>query len=136
MESENLSFIEGKKILFVEDDKFFSDMISQKLVSAKCVCINASTGDDAMKILESDIPDAILLDIMLPGTRDGFQVLKEIHEKEKTKHIPVIVLSNLSSTDSINRCMKFGVFRYLIKSSVLPKDVITHITSVFTPKVK
>ena len=134
MAEEKPASHEGKKILFVEDDKFFRDMIAQKLSGTKYVALNAPSGDDAMKILETEMPDVILLDLMLPGERDGFQVLKEVRENDKTKHIPVIVLSNLSDQESINRCMKFGVFRYLTKSSVVPSDVITHIASVFAVK--
>lgn len=126
----------GKKILLVEDDKFFSELIAQKMKSVKIEVAYAPTGDDAIPMLQKDIPDVVLLDLMLPGNLDGFGVLEHIRGDEKLKGIPVIIVSNLSRPEDIDRCMKLGAFRYLVKASIIPSDIIGHITSVFTSKVK
>ncbi len=121
----------GKKVLLVEDDKFFTTLITKQLSNSKCVSSNVGTGDAAIEFLKTDIPDVILLDIMLPGSMDGFGVLKKIKEDEKYKNIPVIILSNLSSPTDIEKGMSLGAFRYLIKASMIPSEITSHLASVF-----
>jgi CheY-like chemotaxis protein len=54
--------------------------------------LEANNGAEALKILENFIPDAIILDLMMPDI-DGFEVLRLIRENEKTLHVPVLILS-------------------------------------------
>jgi CheY-like chemotaxis protein len=128
--------IAGKKVLLVEDDKFYVDLVARKLSNSNCTFSYDSSGDNALVSLQKNIPDVILLDIMLPGTIDGFGVLEKIKKDDKLKNIPVIILSNLSGPQDIERGMKLGAFRYLVKSSIVPSDIIKHIESVFISGVK
>ena len=61
------SFLDGKKVMWVEDDKFLSDIIARKLSREKCVLIHATEGEEAIRLSEKEQPDIILLDILLPG---------------------------------------------------------------------
>lgn len=126
----------GKKVLLVEDDLFFTTLISDQLVASQCDFNNVLTGDDAIKFLEKNTPDVILLDIMLPGTLDGFAVLKKMKDDERLKKIPVIILSNLSSPADIEKGMSLGAFRYLIKASMIPSEIIGHLASVFNIRIQ
>lgn len=121
----------GKKVLLVEDDIFFTKLVDKKLSNSQCVFNHVGTGEAAIKFFETDIPDVVLLDIMLPGGLDGFGVLKKMKEVEKLKKIPVIILSNLSSPADIERGMSLGAFRYLVKASITPNDILGHLASVF-----
>lgn len=125
----------GKKVLLVEDDNFFVDLVAQKL-SAHCTFDSVGTGEDAMAKLQKEVPDIVLLDIMLPGGMDGFAVLEKMKADENLKKIPVIILSNLSRPADIERGMKLGAFRYLVKASIVPSDIVGHIVSVFGSPIK
>ena len=123
--------INGKKILLVEDDTFYANLISQKLAHAECHLSYVASGEDAIKQLEKEIPDVIVLDIILPGSMDGFAVLEKMRADDKFKNIPVIILSNLSRLQDIEKGMKLGAFRYLVKASVAPSEIVSNIASVF-----
>lgn len=125
----------GKKVLLVEDDLFFTKLVDKKLSNSKCVFSHVGTGAEAITFLENNIPDVVLLDIMLPGGLDGFGVLKKMKEDERLKNVPVIILSNLSSPADIERGMSLGAFRYLVKASITPNDILSHLASVFGVRV-
>lgn len=121
----------GKKVLLVEDDLFFTKLVDKKLSSSQCIFSHVGTGNDAVTFLKDHVPDVVLLDIMLPGGLDGFGVLKKMKEDDRLKNVPVIILSNLSSPADIERGMSLGAFRYLVKASITPNDILSHVASVF-----
>lgn len=126
MHSPDLS---GKKIMWVEDDKFLSDIIARKLAEHGCVLFPATEGGEAFRILGKEKPDLILLDILLSGM-DGFEILKRIKEDEKTKHIPVILLSNLGQKEDIEKGKALGAARFLVKAMVTLDEIIEEIKTV------
>ncbi len=132
----NLEILKGKKILLVEDDKFFSKIIEGKLTKVGCEFSHALSGEESLKMIEKSAPDAIILDILLPGGIDGFEVLEKIKKVESLKKIPVIILSNLGQPTDIEKGMKLGAFRYLVKASVAPEDIAAHIASALGTTTK
>lgn len=114
------------KILIIEDDEFLLSMYASKLEMEGYKIITATDGEKAARCLEKEVPDLILLDLVLPK-KDGFAVLKELREKPATKNIPVIVLTNLSQKSDIDRCFALGVNDYLIKAHFIPSEVIIKI---------
>lgn len=118
----------GKKLLLVEDDSFIIDIYDMKLSEAGYDVTLANNGREAVKQLEENnlVPDLILLDIVMPYM-DGFDVLKVLKENDTWKEIPVIMLTNLSQKDDIERAVKMGANDYLIKSHFTPSEVLTKI---------
>jgi len=112
-----------KKVLIVEDDSFVMDIYQTKLSDAGFATLEAVNGSEALKILEKEIPDLILLDILMP-VMDGIEVLKNIKNNDKFKNIPVILLTNLSQQDEVNRGLELGAKDYLIKSHFTPSEVL------------
>lgn len=117
-----------KKLLLVEDDSFILDIYDMKLSEAGYDVTLANNGREAVKQLEENkfIPALILLDIVMPYM-DGFDVLKVLKENETWKEIPVIMLTNLSQKDDIERAVEMGANDYLIKSHFTPSEVLTKI---------
>ncbi len=106
----------NKKILIVEDDKFLAKMLSRMLTDSSYEVFLASSGQEAIDKVESgNVLDLIILDIMLPDL-DGFEVLKEIRENNKTKKVPVIIMSNLGQPEDIKHGKDLGASDHLIKS--------------------
>jgi CheY-like chemotaxis protein len=123
--------LEGKKIVWVEDDQFLNDIIARKLSATKAVFLNASDGEEALKIISEEMPDIVMLDIILSGM-DGFEVLSEIKNNPKTKHIPVIMLSNLGQPGDVAKGESLGASLFLIKATVTPNEIIDKIGEVLT----
>ena len=127
------ALLNGKKILWVEDDKFLSDIIARKLTSEKCVLIHAVEGEEAISLALSEQPDIILLDILLPGI-DGFAILSRLKADQKTKSIPVILLSNLGQKSDMEKGRELGASRFLIKATVTLDEIISEIKAVIFGK--
>jgi len=117
------------KILVVEDDKFVRELISQKLTEEKFGVSAAKSGEEGVEKIESEMPDLILLDLILPGI-DGFEVLSRIRKNPKTEKIPVIVLSNLGEKGDVDRGIKLGANDYLIKAHFTPKEIVEKVRTI------
>jgi CheY-like chemotaxis protein len=109
-------------VLTVEDDEFLSKLVSGRLLELGFAVIAVDSGNDGMSQARIEHPDLILLDIMLPDV-NGFLVLETLKKDENTKHIPIIVLSNLGGQDDIEKGIALGASAYLVKSAVLPNEV-------------
>ena len=125
--------IAGKKIMWVEDDKFLSDLIARKLVNEKCILLSATEGEEALTVIHKEKPDVVLLDILLSGI-DGFEILSRLKANASTKDIPVILLSNLGQKPDIERGSKLGAARFLIKATVTLDEIIDEIKGVLFQK--
>jgi len=117
------------KILIVEDDKFVRELIVQKLTEEKFEVSSAKDGEEGVKKAESEKPDLILLDLILPGI-DGFEVLSRIRKNPETEKISIIVLSNLDEKGDVDRGVKLGANDYLIKAHFTPKEIVEKVRSI------
>jgi CheY-like chemotaxis protein len=120
------------KIMIVEDDAFVMDIYQTKLSQENFEVLSAENGLDALKKLEHDenIPDLILLDIVMPYV-DGLELLKNIKEDERLKNIPIILLTNLSQKEEVDKGLGLGANDYLIKSHFTPSEVMEKINKYF-----
>src|SRR4030042_2472433 len=112
------------KILLVEDDALFVKMYEKKLTREGMTLLAAYDGEQGVEMAKAEKPDLIILDLLLPKMA-GSEVLKEIKEEPNTSAIPVIVLTNLStSSEEVNRCIEMGVKETLLKTDVTPAQVV------------
>lgn len=121
--------LSGRKIMWVEDDKFLSDIIARKLSTQGCKLFHAAEGEQALAILEKEKPDLVLLDILLSGL-DGFEILRRIKENAATKNTAVILLSNFGQRSDIEKGKQLGAARFLIKATVTLDEIIDEIGAV------
>lgn len=106
----------AKKILIVEDDTFLKGLSATKLGKDGFEVITAGNAEEADKALVENIPDFVLLDLVLPGT-DGFGILKKIRENPKMANTPVIIFSNLAEDKDIAKAKELGANDFMIKSN-------------------
>ena len=125
----NNQAVNQSKILVVEDDPFVSNLLIKNLLSAGYSVINAVDGQKALTMLETERPQVILLDLLLPGL-DGFEVLKKIKANPETSKIPVFILSNLGSQDDINKALQLGATDYIIKANFTLTEIVERIKTV------
>lgn len=117
------------KILLVEDDPFLLNMYATKFEMENFKVVLAEDGEKGWRLAGKEEPAIILLDIILPKM-SGFDVLEKLKADEKTKNIPVILLTNLSQRDEIKRAMELGAVDYLIKAHFMPSEVVEKIKKV------
>lgn len=103
------------KILLIEDEPGLALAISTALSNAGYETATAGDGKEGLKKAEAENPDLILLDIVLPKM-DGVAVLKELKKKSQTKDIPVIILTNLATGETMRETMEAGSTDYLVKT--------------------
>jgi DNA-binding response OmpR family regulator len=114
---------EGKKILWVEDDKLLSNILSKKIENSGYELTRVDNGKDALNYLENKIPDIIILDILLPEM-NGFDILQALKSKKNLKGVPVIILSNLSRQADIDKAKNLGADKFLVKAAVSLDEIL------------
>lgn len=105
---------ERKKILAVDDDKFIVMVIRVNLEFEGYEVIEAYDGVQALEMIESENPDLVVLDIMMPEM-NGWDVLSRIRENPKTEDLPVIMLTALAQDRDIEEATLRGADVYLTK---------------------
>jgi len=118
-----------KTILLVEDDPFLIDIYSTKLKATGFSVEIAEDGEQCLKKLKEQVPDILLLDIVLPGL-NGWEILRRIKQDDKLKSLKVVVLSNLGEKEEVEKGLKLGVARYLVKAHYTPTEVVQEIKKI------
>lgn len=118
-----------KKILVIEDDPFLSEIYITKLAKSGFAAEAALDGKAGVIRAKATKPDLILLDIVLPKI-DGFEVLMEIKKDANLKMIPVILLTNLSQKEEVEKGMGLGASAYIIKANFTPTAVVDKIKEI------
>lgn len=121
--------MDKKKILIVEDDDFLLKMYVTKFDLEGYEVFSAGTGAEGLKQAKKDNPSLILLDLNLPEM-SGFEVLEKIKEDEDLKNIPIIILTNYSQKEDIDKCLELGADDYLIKAHFVPSEVISKVKKI------
>lgn len=110
------------KILVVDDERLIRNVIREYLENEKYEVLEAENGFDALRVLETNRVDLIILDIMMPRM-DGFETLKEIR---KTKDTPVIMLSAMKEEEDKLSGFNLGVDDYITKP-FSPKELVARV---------
>ena len=117
------------KVLIVEDDRFLRELLIRKLEGQGFIISTAVEGKEVLSKVKEELPQLILLDLILPGI-DGFEVLKQIKEDSQINKIPVIILSNLGQQEEVEKGLKLGAADYLVKAHFTPDEIIGKIKEV------
>lgn len=104
----------SKRVLVVDDEPPTVRMIQLALEREGMDVATAANGAECLLAVESDQPDLVILDVMMP-VLDGFETLRVLREKEETKHLPVIMLTARREDRDVLRGWMSGVDLYLTK---------------------
>jgi len=121
-----------KSVLVVEDDKDILELVSYNLQREGFDVKGVATGEAALSSARSRTPDVILLDLMLPGV-DGLEVCREIREDDKTRQIPIIIVSAKGEESDIVAGLELGADDYITKP-FSPKVLIARVRAVLRRK--
>jgi CheY-like chemotaxis protein len=122
------------RLYLVDDDRFLLDMYAVKFKAAGHQVTAFQNGEEALKALrEQPAPDAILLDIVMPGM-DGFEILSAIRKESLVPTTKVIVLSNQGQESDLAKAKELGVAGYIIKASAIPSEVYSETLKIIEAK--
>ena len=102
------------RILVVDDHESNRDLLSRRLGRESHDVTVAASGPEALKLVEEQTFDLILLDLLMPGM-SGYEVLGQIKSDPRHRDIPVIMISALDQIDSVARCIEAGAEDYMPK---------------------
>jgi diguanylate cyclase (GGDEF)-like protein len=100
-------------ILIVDDEKM-NLLALHQILSDEYIILAVKNGYDALKVAAKDVPDIILLDIVMPDI-NGFDVLVKLKESNITRYIPVIIITGLNSDDDEIKGFALGAVDYITK---------------------
>jgi len=126
--------ISHKTILLVEDSEPAIIQMKDVLEECDCTILVARTGAEALGILDNTIPDAIILDLMMPEI-DGFEVLRNLREDERTVSVPVLILTAKHITkDELKFLKQNNVHQLIQKGDVNRSNLLNAVTAMLMPK--
>lgn len=103
-----------KKVLLVDDVGLFLQLEETFFKRKNCIILTARSGEEALKIVNENKPDLIVLDYYMPGM-NGDEVCRIIKSDDRFKDVPVIMVSKSSKTEDIEKCLKAGADHYITK---------------------
>jgi CheY-like chemotaxis protein len=104
-----------KQLILIADDNPENIKVLGNLLTSNAYDVGAvPNGEKVFEFLEQEVPDLILLDVLMPGM-DGFEVCEKLKSMKKTRHIPIIFLTARNSTDDIVRGLQLGGVDYISK---------------------
>lgn len=120
------------KILIADDNAQNLELLEAYLSDIPCEIVSAVDGDETLAKVASELPDLILLDIMMPK-RSGFEVCRQIKSNPETRNIPVLMITSLHETADIERGVEAGTDDFLSKP-VHKQILLTRVKSLLKVK--
>jgi two-component system response regulator RegX3 len=122
------------RIYLVDDDRFLLDMYAIKFKNAGHDVTAFQSGDEVLAALRKDpAPDAMLLDVVMPGLT-GFEVLEKMRSENLAPTTKVIVLSNQGQDADLEKAKELHTAGYIIKASAIPSEVFSETISIIEKK--
>ncbi len=132
--SESVQGLRTQNIIMVVDDSLTVRRVTQRLlVREGYQVVLAKDGVDALEQLQAITPDVMLVDIEMPRM-DGFDLTRNVRSDERTKHIPIIMITSRTATKHRNYAMELGVNEYLGKP-YQEDDLLKSITGFISKEI-
>lgn len=111
-------------VLLVDDDKFLLDMYRKKFdQNGLAVDVAVGSQEALTKLRDGAQPSILLLDIIMPGM-DGLELLETIRKENLAKDAIVIMLTNESDREKIEKAKSLGIKGYIVKATSIPSEVV------------
>ena len=117
-------------VMIIDDDKFLLDMYRKKFESYG-VEVDVATGSEEgiNKLRGGAKPDILILDIIMPGM-DGLELLETIRKEKLTPDSIVVMLTNESGHDKIEKAKTLGIKGYVVKATSVPSEVVEEVLKI------
>lgn len=121
------------KILLIEDDGLMSRMYGRLFTYEGYDIEIAADGEAGFVKAKEFQPDLILLDVMMPRM-NGLELIQKLKEDERTRHIMVVLLTNLGIQEKLDEAMRMGAIGCIIKSNHSPEEVVKMVEEFISKK--
>ncbi|OIO32282.1 MAG: response regulator [Candidatus Yonathbacteria bacterium CG_4_10_14_3_um_filter_47_65] len=119
-----------KKIIIVDDDRFLLDMYAVKFNESGFEIEPMAEGAGVLsKLKDGYVPDAILMDVVMPSM-DGFELLEKIKKENLAPNAKMIILSNLGQASDIAKGKELGADGYIVKANATPSEVVKQVQEI------
>ena len=123
------------RILFVEDEKHLVDMYHVFFEKNGYDFLSTKDIEEALHVTEFEQPYVVLLDIIIPTEENtiaeqGYDYLEAVKKNPKTKDVPIIVFTNLDTSQDRIKCEEMGAVAYIFKGAASPRDVLNTVAAV------
>lgn len=122
----------SQKIVIVEDNVSLADIYKTRLELLGYTCFVAYDGVAAIAIIKKELPNLVLLDLMVPRIA-GDQILRTMRENEWGKKIPVYIISNLNEADAPAGLRNLGIEGYAVKANLSNDQIDQLVDSILKP---
>ena len=113
-------------VLVVDDVADARDVLARLLRCGGYKSVTAEDGPTALAAVESDAPDLVLLDVMMPGM-DGVEVLRRLRDDPRWRDLPVVLFTGIMDGPLIEEAGRLGVVDYILKGRVAGRDLLDRI---------
>lgn len=117
------------RVLVIDDDPTLREMYIARLLAEKYAVDQAADGQQGLARAVEQVPDVILLDMRMPNV-SGLEALEILKTTQKTKNVPVIVLTALGDDTLRQQAMARGAADYMVKAETMPAQVVDKIKEV------
>jgi two-component system alkaline phosphatase synthesis response regulator PhoP len=121
-----------EKILVIEDEDEIQELVGYNLGKQGYRVVRAATGEEGIRLVASEMPDLILLDLMLPGV-DGLEVCRLLKRDPDARHIPIIMLTAKGEEADIVTGLELGAEDYITKP-FSPRVLVARIRALLRRK--
>ena len=118
-----------KKIVLVEDDPLLIDIYTTRFQEMGFEIIVVEHGEKAVEKIRKEKPALVILDIVLPH-QDGWEILRTLKTDKELEGIQIIILSNLGQKKEVEKGLRLGAARYLIKAHHTPTQVVKEVLRI------
>ena len=106
-----------RRVLLVEDDRVLRRACEASLRRRGLVVLCAQDGEEGLRLARAEAPDLVLLDLLMPKL-NGLEVLRALRADERTRDLPVLILSNSSSATGVEEVTSLGIAGYWVKANL------------------
>jgi len=110
-------------VLVIDDEESLVNVLERKFGDEGMTVYTANNGREGLEVALREHPDVILLDIMMPEM-DGFDVMRHLQQDEWGRTVPIILLTNSSSIETVAKAVHTGMSEFLVKTDMRLDDVV------------
>lgn len=125
-------FGKSQKIVIVEDNTALNDIYKTRLELLGYACFSAYDGQEALEVIEKELPDLVLLDLMVPKIA-GDQILETMRKSAWGREIKVFIISNLNEVDAPKGLRDQGIEGYAVKANLSNDQIDQLVDSILKP---